>query len=107
MCLVQDLDEEYEAALERRRLEVEAERRMQEEEDARSLRALTPQQELPGKSFCSEWAIVSQISLRCVPSHGGKQAVICKARHWVLWARNYVCNWHSDTAVAAVHSSTG
>ena len=48
---MQDLDEEYEAALERRRLEVEAERRMQEEEDARLLRALTPQQELPGESL--------------------------------------------------------
>lgn len=46
--LVQDMDEEYEAALERRRLEVEAERRMQEEEDARLLRALAAQHELPG-----------------------------------------------------------
>ncbi|CAK0744637.1 hypothetical protein CVIRNUC_001563 [Coccomyxa viridis] len=42
-----DLDDEYEAALERRRLEVEAERRLQEEEDARLLRALTAQEELP------------------------------------------------------------
>ena len=54
-CLLQDLDEEYEAALERRRLEVEAERRMQEEEDARLLRALTPQQELPGESLAARW----------------------------------------------------
>ena len=45
---MQDSDEEYEAALERRRLEVEAEKRMQQEEDARLLRALTAQQELPG-----------------------------------------------------------
>ena len=48
ICLVQDSDEEYEAALERRRLEVEAEKRMQQEEDARLLRALTAQEELPG-----------------------------------------------------------
>ena len=48
ICMVQDSDEEYEAALERRRLEVEAEKRMQQEEDARLLRALTAQEELPG-----------------------------------------------------------
>ena len=45
---MQDSDEEYEAALERRRLEVEAEKRLQQEEDARLLRALTAQEELPG-----------------------------------------------------------
>ena len=57
LCLGQDLDDEYEAALERRRLEVEAERRLQEEEDARLLRALTAQEELPGEcqsAVCSE-----------------------------------------------------
>lgn len=48
MCSLQDSDEEYEAALERRRLEVEAEKRMQQEEDARLVRALTVPQELPG-----------------------------------------------------------
>lgn len=48
---MQDLNEEYEAALERRRLEVEAERRMQEEEDAKLVRALTAQQELPGDAL--------------------------------------------------------
>ena len=56
-CLGQDLDDEYEAALERRRLEVEAERRLQEEEDARLLRALTAQEELPGEcqsGMCSK-----------------------------------------------------
>ena len=56
-ALGQDLDDEYEAALERRRLEVESERRLQEEEDARLLRALTAQQELPGEcqsAMCSK-----------------------------------------------------
>ena len=46
--LTQDSDEEYEAALEKRRLEVEAEKRVQQEEDARLVRAATAQQELPG-----------------------------------------------------------
>ena len=45
---IQDSDEEYEAALEKRRLEVEAEKRTQQEEDARLVRAATAQQELPG-----------------------------------------------------------
>ena len=58
---MQDLNEEYEAALERRRLEVEAERHMQEEEDAKLLRALTAQQELPGDDACpSAWRALRQ-----------------------------------------------